>query len=228
MEYTPWTQGCRSGESVMKLMVPPFSFDQVPQPREMAESLVCALPEAERSAATNLLLVRILPIKLAGLGSHPRPQRLTAVVYKDLARVLSAQPPNMRLHALKLYAIGTEIVRLGRDALHVAIARFLLGNTGTLDAEKLERWLSDAVQDLRMLSADELAERAREIRAEAEAWRQQVTSEYPAEWEKQKSKYMQVCATLDAAEAASFDRAAGQFYEFLRDADREPEELVFE
>lgn len=212
----------------MKLTVPPFSFHEVPTPQQMAEHLVCALPEPERKAAVALLVQKILPAKLAGLDVHPRPQRLSAVVYKELARVLSAQPPNMRLHTLKRYAIGTEITRLSRSALNLAIARFLLDNTGSLDAERLERWLTDAVQDLRMLSAEELAERAEEVRGELEAWKQQLTSEYPAEWDKHRVKYAQTRATLDAAATAGFDIAAGSFYEFLRDADREPEELVFE
>lgn len=212
----------------MKLSVPPFSFHQVPTPRDMAAHLVCAIPESERDDASEVLVVQILPVKLAGIDKHPRPERLSAVVYKELARVLSAKPPNMRLHTLKLYALGTEISRLGKDALNLAIARFLDGNTGELDAEKLERWLTDPVQDLRMFSGQELAERAREMHAELAAWKERVTAEYPAEWDKYRARYRQVRVTLESAEKASFDAVAGSFFEFLRDAGREPQELLLD
>ena len=215
-------------ESVMKLTVPPFSFHQVPTPRDMATNLVCAIPEPERKDASEVLVVQILPVKLAGIDKHPRPERLSAVVYKELARILSAKPPNMRLHTLKLYAVGTEIQRLAKDALNLAIARFLDGNTGALDAEKLERWLTDPVQDLRMLSGQELAERAREMHAELGAWKERVTSEYPTEWDKHRVKHQQVRATLQAADTGSFDAATGSFLDFLRDAGRDPQELSIE
>lgn len=210
----------------MKLTVPPFSFHEVPTPKDMADSLVCAIPEPERDDAGELLTRTILPIKLAGMEHHSRPQRLSAVVYKELARIISAQPPNMRLHTLKLYALGTDLLRMSRDAVNLAIVRFLHDNTGDLDAEKLERWLTNSVQDLRMLSVDELCERATEVKSELTAWQSRVFSEYPTEWDKHQAKYHQALVTLDAALNASFSAATGNFLDFLRDAGRDPEELA--
>ncbi|WP_428269846.1 hypothetical protein [Haliangium sp.] len=207
--------------------MPPFSFHEVPLPRDMAKKLVSAVPESERDEASDLLVLRILPVKLAGIEQHSKPRRLSAVVYKELAKLLSSCPPNMRLHALRLHAVATEILRIGRESLSVAINRFLLHNTGNLDAEKLERWLNDSVQNLRMLSDEELVERARRLRFSLRAWKDQITADYPSEWQKHRLKYKQIESTLHAAETASFEAAAGSFLEFLRDADRDPDELTF-
>lgn len=213
----------------MKLTVPPFpnTYD-TPMPRDMAKLLVCALPEADRTEASDLLVFHILPVKLSGIDHHPRPQRLTAVVYKELARILGARPANMRLHALKLVAVETEMVRLGRDALNVSIVRFLQEHSGNLDAERLERWITPSIQELRMLSVNEIITQTKNLREELESWKHRVTAEHPAEWDRHRIKYLQVRATLEATEIGSYTSAAGSFYEFLRDADMKAEELSFE
>ena len=213
----------------MSLSVPPFpGNDEVPSTQKMSNLLVCALPEPDRKAANNLLVQQILPVKLAGIEYHPRPQRLSVVVYKELARTLSARPANMRLHALKLLAIETELQRLGRDALNLAIARFLLSNAGGLDAERLERWLTPPVQDLRELSEAEITGQADALAQSLESWKQSITSEYPPEWAKHRTTWQQTGAIIEAAKNAAFDKACGGLLEFLRDAGREPEEIAFD
>ena len=209
----------------MTLSVPPFpTNDELPSPQKMSNLLVCALPEPDRSAANKLLMQHILPVKLAGIDYHPRPQRLSVRVYIEISRELSARPANMRLHALKLVATGTELQRLSRDSLNLAITRFLLDNTGELDAEKLERWLTPAVQDLRELSESEITEQASALGKALESWKQSVASDYPAEWPKYRVTYRHTKATLDNITENNFDAACGSLLEFLRDAGRSPKE----
>ncbi|MCG8417931.1 MAG: hypothetical protein MJE77_08320 [Proteobacteria bacterium] len=213
----------------MSLTVPPFPpYDEIPSPQELANHLVCAVPEPDRKAASDLLVSRILPVKLAGIDHHPRPERLSVVVYKELARTLTARPANMRLHALKLVALGAELQRVFREALNLAIARFLIDHTGNLDAERLERWLNPAVQDLRMLSAEELTEQAVDLEKALKSWKYWVTGDYPTEWPKHRTVCLQTQAMIQSAKTASFDSATGSLLEFLRDADRKPEELTFD
>ena len=212
----------------MSLSVPPFpANDDTPSPQKMSNLLICALPEPDRKTANDLLVLQILPVKLAGIEYHPRPQRLSVVVYKELARILSGRPANMRLHALKLLAVETELHRLARDSLHLAIARFLLGNTGNLDAVRLERWLTPPVQDLRALSALEIANQAGALAQALDAWKHGVASEYPTEWPKHRVAFLQAQATMEAARDQSFDRACSSLLEFLRDAGRDPGEITF-
>lgn len=210
----------------MTLSVPPFpTDDEIPSPQKMSNLLVCALPEPDRSAANKLLMQHILPVKLAGIDYHPRPQRLSVRVYIEISRELSARPANMRLHALKLVATGTELQRLSRDALNLAITRFLLHNTGELDAEKLERWLTPAVQDLRELSEPEIVGQASALGRALESWKRSVASEYPAEWSKYRLTFLQTEATLGNVARNTFDAACGSLLEFLRDAGRSPETI---
>ncbi|MEM9489240.1 MAG: hypothetical protein AAGC55_08850 [Myxococcota bacterium] len=97
----------------------------------MANLLVCAVPEAVRKAAYTSLVKTILPLKLAGLEEHPRPQRLCTVVYRDLAKVMMEKPAMLRLHVLKLQALDAEILHLGKESLNLALGRFCASTRAT-------------------------------------------------------------------------------------------------
>ena len=211
----------------MTLSVPPFPVHkELPSVQEMADFLISALPEPDRKAASQLLVQQILPVKLAGIDDHPRPQRLTVVVYKELARILAGRPANMRLHALKVVAVDAELQRLSRDALNLSIARFLSSHAGTLDAEKLERWLTQPVQELRALSGQELTLQADALARALASWKQSVTRDFPTEWAKHRESYGQTQSAIDAAKSGSFDTASGGLLEFLRDAGQEPDSMA--
>lgn len=211
----------------MSLTVPPFPHtDHILSPREMGALLVCGLPDEDRTAGMTLLVDKILPVKLSGIEQHPRPQRLSAVVYKELVRIISSQPPKLRLLALKLFSISVHLSRISRDATSLAIARFILMNAGNLDAEKLERWITPQVLDWRDLSVDEFRARADALRAELEEWRQRLVTDYPAEWDKYSVKHAHVQTTLDSAAAAAFDQAGGSLYEFLTEAGHTVDEII--
>lgn len=204
----------------MSLAVPPFRpGDTLPSSEEVAELLASAVPEVDRKIARRLLVDRILPAKLAGLAHHPRPQRLTSVVYKELARALAAKPGNMRLHALQVAALDADLLSLGRDVLHLAIARYLTEHPEAAEAERVGPWLKPDVDELRACSADGLAERIQTTQEQLDAWNQRARAEYPAEWEKLREKYVQVSQALLAARSGRFeDVTGGSLQEFLRDA----------
>lgn len=204
----------------MSLTVPPFRpGDTLPTVEEVAELLASAIPEADRKTARKLLVDRILPVKLAGLRSHPRPPRLMSVVYKDLARILSGRPPNMRLHALQVAALEAEITGIGREAQNVAIARYLTVHPETVDSDRIDPWLKLEVDMLRTGPPENLASRVQDAIAQLESWQQRAKAEYPVEWERHRDKFVHVYQTLMAARNGRFDGVTGgTFQEFLRDA----------
>lgn len=204
----------------MSLTVPPFRpGDSLPSAEEVAELLASAVPESDRKTARGLLVDRILPAKLAGLATHPRPQRLTSVVYKELARALAARPANMRLHALQVAALEADLLSLGRDALHLAITRYLAVHPEAADAERVGPWVKPEVDEMRECAADTLSARIQAVQEQLDAWSQQAKTEYPVEWEKHREKYVQVVQALIAARSGRFDDVTGgSLQEFLRDA----------
>lgn len=205
----------------MTLTVPPFSFYQVPEPHEMADKLVLGIVEEEREEAHELLVENILPVKLAAIEHHPRPQRLTAVVYRELARLLSGKPPNMRLHALRLRAFEVFILYMVREGLNLAIARFVLDNSD-LDASSLGHWRSQQVAELQALSTADIADIAERALDSVEQWKTSITDSYPAEWSKHKDTYRQVRCALQSAATGDFERASGPLLEFLQQCGRAP------
>ncbi len=208
----------------MTLSVPPFPMDdEVPSLQKMSNLLVCALPEPDRKAGNALLVQQILPVKLSGIEYHPRPQRLCVKVYNKLGGNLSARPANMRLHALKLIASETELQRLSRDSTHLAIARFLLHHTGGLDAERLERWLTPPVQDLRELSVLEIENQAKALARSLDDWKAHVTGDYPTEWAKHREMHRTTGVAIAAAASGTFGEVTGALLDFLRDAGFAPQ-----
>ena len=208
----------------MPLSVPPFSFFRTPAPDEMANRLVCAVPEEVREEAYDLLVDNILPVKLAAIDRHPRPQRLTAVVYKDLARRLSSKPPNMRVHMLRLYAFEVFILYMAREALNLAVVRFVLGQSD-LEVESLGHWRTAQVTELAMLQSEDIADIASRALESLIDWRDRVVESYPVEWHRHKAQYRIVRSTLEAAVAGSFQRAGGALYDFLCERGKTPEKL---
>lgn len=203
----------------MKLTVLPFRPSETPPTLEqVAALLVAAIPPGDRKSANNLLVNRILPVKLAGLSSHPKPDRLAAHVHKELARVLSAKPPNMRLHALQVAAIQADIQAISRDALNIAIARYLLDHPEAAGTEQVVPWLKPEVEELRGCSGEVLGRRAEARLRSLRVWQERVRTEFPAEWEKARERYVQVREWLLAAEGGAFEHASGNLRDFLRDA----------
>lgn len=203
----------------MDLTVQPFRPGDTPATLEqVAELLVAALPERDRKAAITLLVHRILPVKMAGLASHRNPDLLASVVHKELSRTLSAQPPNMRLHALQVAALQADILAIGRDGLNIAIARYLLDHPEIESSEQVTPWLKPDVEQIRDLSAEVLAKRADAGMRSLRAWQERVRVEYPAEWERSRDHYVQVRAWLVAAETGRFEGISGKLQDFLRDA----------
>jgi hypothetical protein len=192
--------------------------DDSPTLEEVAEVLVAELPERDRKTAVNLLVNRILPVKLAGLASHPHPERRAGSVQRELLRTLSTQSPNMRLHALQVAALQADILAISRDGLNVAIARYLLAHPEVAGDAQVVPWLKPEVEDLRRVSADVLARRAEADLRSLRAWQERVRTEYPAEWERERERYVQVHAWLAAAETGRFDGVSGKLHEFVRDA----------
>lgn len=208
-----------------ELDVPPYSFYRVPEPHQMAAQLIRAIPENEREDATEILVEHILPIKLAGIEHHPRPQRMSAVVYREIARVLSSRPSNMRLHALRSHAFEVYIQYMVRESSSIAIARFLLSHPD-IDQSSLGPWRTAQVEELCGLDVDDVVDIAQRSLEGVQQWREAVVDGYPAEWPKQKSKYKLVHATLTTAVSGDYTRAGGQLCEFLRAAGEQPDELA--
>ncbi|ACY19254.1 hypothetical protein [Haliangium ochraceum] len=203
----------------MKLTVLPFRPGDTPATLDhVAELLVAALPERDRKTALNLLVNRILPVKLAGIEVHPKPDRLASIVHRDLARTLSGKPPNMRLHALQVAALEADILAIGRDALHIAIARYLVDTNADPGNELLMPWIKPEVEELRTCSVDVLARRAEARIRSLRAWQDRVRGEYPAEWARARERYIQVRGWLVAAETGEFEGVTGNLDDFLRDA----------
>ena len=204
----------------MTLTVPPFRpGDTLPSVDEVANLLASAIPEADRKTARKLLIERILPIKLAGLRSHQRPQRLMSVVYKDLARTLSGRPPNMRLHVLQAAALEAEIIGIGREAQNLAIARYLTVHPETVDSDRIDPWLKLEVDKLRTGPPEILATRVQAALTQLDGWQQRAKAEYPVECERHRDKFVHIHQTLTAARSGRFDGVTGgTFQEFLRDA----------
>jgi hypothetical protein len=192
--------------------------DYSPTLEQVAELLVAELPERDRKTAINLLVNRILPVKLAGLASHPHPERRAASVQRELLRTLSTQSPNMRLHALQVAALQADILAISRDGLSIAIARYLLAHPEVAGDPQVIPWLKPEVEELRRVSADVLARRAEADLRSLRAWQERVRTEYPAEWERERERYVQVHAWLAAAETGRFEGITGKLHEFLRDA----------
>jgi hypothetical protein len=192
--------------------------DYPPTLEEVAALLVAELPERDRKLAITLLVNRILPVKLAGLASHPNPERRTSSVHRELLRTLSTQSPNMRLHALQVAALQADILAIARDSINVAVARYLLAHPEVVGDAEVIPWLKPEVEELRGFSADVLARRAEADLRSLRAWQERVRTEYPAEWERERERYVQVRAWLVAAETGRFDGISGKLNEFLRDA----------
>jgi hypothetical protein len=184
--------------------------DYSPTLEQVAELLVAELPERDRKTAINLLINRILPVKLAGLAGHPHPERRTASVQRELLRTLSTQSPNMRLHALQVAALQADILAISRDGLNVAIARYLLAHPEVAGDPQVIPWLKPEVEELRRVSADVLARRAEADLRSLRAWQERVRTEYPAEWERERERYVQVHAWLAAAETGRHHRQAAR------------------
>jgi hypothetical protein len=203
----------------MKLTVQPFRPGDTPATLEqLAELLVVALPERDRKVGITLLVNRILPVKLAGLTSHPKPERRAAIVHKELSRTLSGQSPNMRLHALQVAALQADIQAIARDALNIAISRYLLAHPDAVTNEQVIPWLKPELDEFRGLSADVLARRAEAGLRSLRVWQERVRQEYQAEWERSRERYVQVHAWLTAAETGRFESISGNLQDFLRDA----------
>lgn len=209
---------------LMPLTVPPFSFYKVPKPREMADKLVLGMLEEERDEARELLVENILPVKLAAIDRHPRPQRLTAVVYREIARLLSGKPPNMRLHALRLCAFDVFIHYMTREALSLAVARFLLDHPDVADRD-LGHWRSVQVGELLSLTSVDVCDIAERAIESVDQWKQGIIDSYPAEWSKHKDVYVQVHCALGSAATGQFERAGGHLYDFLCHCEQTPEHL---
>lgn len=209
---------------VMPLMVPPFSFYKVPEPHEMAAKLVLGILEEERNDAYELLVENILPVKLATIDRHPRPQRLTAVVYRELARLLSGKPPNMRLHALRLCAFDVFIHYMERETLSLAITRFVLDRP-ELNPEALGHWRSVQVTELLVLNAEDISDISERALENVAQWKTGIVDSYPAEWQRYKDIHQRVVHGLLSAATGNFERAGGQLHDFLRERGLSPDSL---
>ncbi|GAB4559777.1 MAG: hypothetical protein Tsb0020_05880 [Haliangiales bacterium] len=200
----------------MTLKVLPFRPDApIPSVEQFAELLLAAIPEQDRKTARKLLVGRILPVKLAGVDQHPaRASR----VHRELARVLSGQPANMRLHALQVSALDADISAIARDALNLGISRYLGDYPEAAHRVEAEPWLQKSeLDELRGCSNELLARRAEvQIRALRD-WQERVRSGYPAEWERQRERYIQVLGWLTAVEKGDFSAVTGSLANFLRD-----------
>ena len=208
----------------MPLTVPPYSFYKVPKPHEMADKLVLAILEEERDEARGLLIQNILPVKLAAIDHHPRPQRLTAVVYREIAGLLSGKPPNMRLYALRLFAFDVFIQYMTREALNLAVTRFILDRPELADRD-LGHWRSTQVKELLRLTAADITDIAERALDSVDQWKRGMVDGYPAEWGRHKDVHEQVHDTLHSAATGQFEGASGPLYDFLCQCEQAPERL---
>lgn len=198
----------------MSLEIPPLpQSDRPPSHQEMADLLSNSLPESERAEGRALLLERILPAKLSGLGEHPKPRRLAEVVYEDLADEMREADEGQRLEALRAAALRAEVEALAADSLSLTIARYLIDHpeatstAGDWKTTTVERWMEKPPNELQHEATKQLA-RLDELE-------QQINSEQPELWEPLRVGFVHAKLNLQSARSGFFGTASGSLYGFL-------------
>ena len=204
--------------------VPPLpEGDAVPSKEELADRLASALPDGEREEARALLKERILPGALGGLADHPRPRRLTEVVYEDLAERLGAAAPDERLDALREAADVAEIRGVTSRALSLAVARYLSDDPNA--ARRAGQWLDGEAEYWRQRPAREIAAEATHVLDQLESWKERVSEERPQLYETRRMDYTNALLALQSARSGSFRTTSGALHDFLKDVGTPGERL---
>ncbi len=194
--------------------VPPLPAGEVvPSFQELAERLASAVPDGDRETARSLLAERILPSALGGLAEHPRPRRLTEVVYEDLGERLAAAAPDERLDILHEAAEVSEIRALAASALGLAVARYL--NEDPNAVPRAGVWLDAEADRWRQRPRDDIAAEAERRLVELEAWKERVQEQRPALYETRRMDAVNATLALQSARSGSFGTASGPLLDFL-------------
>jgi hypothetical protein len=178
---------------------------------ELAALLAASLPIADRAKGERLLTQEILPLDLAGLASHPRPRRLQEVVFDRLTATLAGQAPERRLNALRTALLSARLGDLGRQALTLAVARYLRDHPeahggGRTDAA-VTRWLAAPPTALET-EASRLIDDLKQLGEE-------LQKEHPDLWEDHRLGVVQAELELSSARTGSFEAATGSLADFL-------------
>ncbi|MEA2758069.1 MAG: hypothetical protein QOH65_682 [Methylobacteriaceae bacterium] len=198
----------------MSLQIPPLPPGERPPALEkMAGLLSRSLPESQRAEGHALLLEQILPSRLNGLAEHPKPRRLTEVVYEDLANELRVAEQEARLAVLRAAALRAEADALAADALSLAIARYLADHPEAADAAA--DWKTAAVERWREKPLKELQDAATKRLALLDELEARIESEHPGLWEPLRLAFLHSKMNLQSARSGSFGTASGSLYSFL-------------
>jgi hypothetical protein len=204
---------------------PPFPAgppDAMPPPiPEVAAMLVRGLPEADRAAATRLLVDDILSRDLRDLPADPaaRPGALAIVraAYHTLVRTLEQLPPQGRLARLATIACARRGDRITRRATALAVARYVV-ERGRPSTTLVVGYLDEARPYLAMTTE--------QLQAEADRIEHDLTAhERDDHGCEEQHPDREARHALEAARSGRFDPASGAFYVFLRNAGARPQRL---
>lgn len=189
---------------------------------QLARLLAAGFPDEAQAVAEATLAAEILPYDLRSVATHPRPRRLTEVVYEQLVADLGAVPRADRPARLDDVRCDRAAGHLAERAGSLAIARYV-ADRGMPRGFEADGFLEPARADIGRPRDELLAEVERTEQAlatwkgdaEQRSWcwtRHRITSVHATMW-------------LDAARSGSFDAAAGPLYDFLRAAGESPRRL---
>ena len=172
---------------------------------ELADRLASLLPEDERAEARAVLAERVLPVALAGIGDHPRPERLAEVVYEELSERLTG--------GVDVEQLGdeAEIRGLAAHAQSLAVARYLSEDPNAVG--RAGPFLDADAQTWRTREPEEIAAEAERTRDALEAWAENADPELR---ETRRPDYLHAKLALGSAASGTFGTAAGPLYDFLK------------
>lgn len=185
----------------------------------LAELVAKHLPEADREEGARLLAREILPLELAGVAHHPRPRRLQEVVCEQLVAELAPQPPDRRLAILRNLLLLARLGDHGRNALALAIARYLHDHPEARPAAGA--WLRPSVAAWVAAPPAEVAAEVARRTADLQALDERLRRESPDLHSTYALELLHADLDLRAAATGSFGQAAGSLADFLREVGAE-------
>jgi hypothetical protein len=205
-------------------MTPPLPSGQPPSVETVVRAVIEVLPADQRAEARNLI-EPIVRHRLAGLASHPRPERLAQVVYDNLAAAIAEAGPDQALPRLREEALRTEVDILLQDSLALAIARY--GVEHPESAGLSRAWASHHPEWLGHGAAFYAAEAGR-LQQTREGLLQRVNEAPPEIAGPLRPELLRANLNLSSAASGAFATASGPLADFLRDAGAAFQYLDFE
>jgi len=118
-----------------------------------------------------------------------------------------------------------QLESLGRNALNLAIARYLIDHPEA--SERAGDWVDPPVEAWEARPIGDLGAEATRLLDELESWKNKAEADAPDLWSRERQAYTIAKMTLQSARSGAFGSSSGPLHDFLRQVGAGSQRLDF-